>query len=226
MTHYCTRCKGRVNSVPFTYTVTSAPASYPITLDEVKDYLRLDAGDTSEDALLNLLIETASDYFVEYTGVYLINTGFKTFRDCFCYDFSLKKSRLQSVTAVNYYNSDNVLTLIPNTVYANTFEYFYSKVYVLDNQSWPTDLGRPLQGIEIDFIVGFGDDASLVPSKIKLALLQHIAMMYANRGDCISAGNCGCSTYLPATAKAIYNLFRIRDFTVKGECSYGRLFAP
>lgn len=210
--------KKKINSRPFTYTVITPAAILPLTLDEVKNYLKIDLLEISEDDFLNLLIEAVTDYFEEYTGVTLINTTYRTYRDEFCCSFRVKKSPLSSVELIEYVNQDNNTIVVDSSVYSNTLETFYSQIYLNHNQQWPNDVGPSLQGIKIDFIVGFGPDASFVPTKIKIGLLQHIAMLYENRGDCVAVGGCDCASFLPITSKAIYNFFRIREYSVKYEC--------
>ena len=45
----------------------------------------------------------------------------------------------------------------------------------------PTPPGRPLNGIEIDFIAGFGASGTDVPDTLKRAMLTHVAAMFAVR---------------------------------------------
>lgn len=211
------------SSQPYTYEIISPAAELPLTLEEVKEYLKIDLADNSQDSFLALLIEVVTDYFEEYTGVTLIDTQYRTFRDKFCCNIRLKKSKLRSVDEIRYFDIDNNTVIVSTDVYSNTFETFYSQIFLKQNQKWPTKIGPELQGVQIDFTVGFGPDASFVPTKIKLGLLQHIAMMYENRGDCVLVTSCGCEKYLPSVAKSIYNLFKIRDLSAPEACPHGYL---
>lgn len=199
------------------YKVETAPASLPLTLDEVEAHLRITAD--SEDTYLTFLIETVRDYFESYTNRTLINTTYKAFLDCFydnsvyyyinsCYDcccdgILIRKSKLSSITSIKYY-SDSVLTTWDSSNYYFTDVNSYSSVYLVDGSTYPTVDVRK-QAIEIIFVAGYGAAEASIPSDIKMALLNHIATLYENRGDCVADGTC----QLPCISKSVYNKYRI-----------------
>ncbi len=221
----------------YTYKVTVPPATLPIDLATVKGYLKVTS--TSDDALITSLIESATDFAEKLTRRDFITRTYATFRDFFprwCDSegyyacgflpvirtntfttfggntgFNLRRSPLQSVTSVQYL-VDNVLTPVPTTIYYNTLETDYSEVLTLQDQLWPENGDIRLQAITITFISGFGNAPANMPDWIQTGLLQHIAMMYENRGDCMDAGGgCDCLRFLPATAKALYLQNRIMN---------------
>ncbi len=221
----------------YTYRVTVEPAVLPIELATVKSYLKVTS--TTDDALITILIGAATTFAEQYTKRDFITRTYETFRDFFprlCNSegyytcghlpgffgtlttsiggnvgFELDRSPLQSVTSVEYL-VDTVLTPVASTVFYNTIEEDYSEVLTLADQLWPDDADKRLQAITVTFITGFGDTAADMPDWVTTGLLQHIAMMYENRGDCIDAsGGCACSKFLPVTAKVIYQQHRILD---------------
>lgn len=221
----------------YTYRVTVEPAVLPIELATVKSYLKIPVLNTTDDALLTVLMGAATTFAEGYTKRDFITRTYETFRDFFprwCQSegyytcgsvpgffsnlssvvggnlgFELQRSPLQSVTSVEYLVS-NVLTAVASTVFYNTIEEDYSEILTLADQEWPDDADRRLQTITVTFLTGFGDTAADMPDWVTTGLLQHIAMMYENRGDCIDAtGGCACAQFLPITAKAIYQQHRI-----------------
>lgn len=222
----------------YTYRVTVEPATLPIELATVKSYLKIPAANTLDDDILLVLMGAATDFAEEFTRRDFITRTYQTFRDYFprwCNSegyyacgrvptfygnltsnvvggnmgFELKRSPLQTVISIEYL-VDNVITTVPDTTYYNTIENDFSEVLTLDNQVWPDNADRRLQSIIITFTAGFGDTPADMPDWLTTALLQHIAMMYENRGDCVDAsGGCACSQFLPITARAIYQQHRI-----------------
>jgi len=165
----------------FTYNVTTAPASLPVSLDTVKSYLKLSG--TAEDDILTIFIEAARDFAEEYTGRTLINTTFTTFRDDFNDDLTLRRSKLQSLTSFEYLLNGS-FTAVNSSLYGVTNENDYSSIFEKDDQNFPDLDANIPQAVKIVFIAGYGASSSDIPSSLRLALLAHIADMYANRGDC------------------------------------------
>ena len=199
-------------------------AELAVTLSDVKNWLKVSVSD--QDGLITSLIEGATASAEKWTKRDLINKTYKTFRDNFS-DFpatygnfaalvpqasrpsgmgkiELRRSRLQSVESVKYYTG-GVLTLVPDTVYYSTEEIDFSRILLIDGQTWPSDIDNRLQAVEIEFIAGYGADSDAIPSDLKTAIKMHVAQAYENRGDCNS------SLFLPKGAQGIYNQYRIMD---------------
>lgn len=191
----------------YTYAVTTPPAALPISLALVKEHLRLDPSDTSQDAYLTLLIEAARDFFEKFTGRTLINTSFKTFFDCFRQSFELAQSRFQSLDGFNYL-VEGTPTVVPVTSFYVTAEDIYSRIVFPFLDDLPTNKDDEYQSIIVDLTAGYGTSDTAIPSDIKLALLNHVAALYENRGDC---GACDCSDInnLPVATQNTYRQYDI-----------------
>ena len=95
---------------------------------------------------------------------------------------------------------------------SNTFPHLALK----ENQLWPTDEDLQEQAVKITFKSGYGNTLSNVPDSLREGLLQHIAAMYENRGDCgdsrVSGGTISMAQkFLPVDAQLIYGMYRIRS---------------
>lgn len=195
----------------YSYVLATPAVTTPVTLAEAKEYLRVDS--SAEDALITNLINVAVLFCEKYTKRDLINKTYKTYRDNFSNKIIIKKSKLQSITSIQYYNNSDSLITISPSVYYFTDETDFSSIYLKNNQTWPSDnnISR-LQNIIITFVAGFGPAASDVPADLKQGLLQHIVAMYERRGDCEGElGDTESSAVLPQVTRDIYNLYRIRD---------------
>jgi len=197
------------DSQPETYTVITTPTTTPITLDQVKEQLRLDTSDTSEDTYLTTLIEASRDCFESFTGRILIDTQFRTFFNLFRQSFELRKSKLESLDAFEY-SVDSTFIAVESSIYYATQESIYSRIIISEEDSIPTDKDDSFQSIRVDFTAGYGTSEDDIPSDIQMGLLQQVTDLYANRGDCSS---CDCSNMggWPAYSAMIYRKYKIKS---------------
>lgn len=191
------------------YLIVSRPERLPVSIDDLKLQVRDEECDNSQDGLMKAIIQAVAGYFEKYTSRTLLNTTFKTFRDYFPGYIEFRKSMFQSLVSFQYYKA-GVLTTVDSSTYQITQSSDYSRIIPLVNQYFPQDADTRAQAVEITFIAGFGQRSSDIPDDIKTGLLQHAAYMWTNRGDC-DCGDPGSA--LPAVAKSIYGLNRIKNIT-------------
>jgi len=160
------------------YILITPANSEPITLDEVKQRLRL-VGNSDFDSELTRLITVAREMCERITGRDLINKTYKGFLDYYCNQVEFRKSKLQSISSIKYY-LDNVLTTVSPAKYYFTNSSDYSQLVFTED--FTTD--NRLQVIEIEFIAGYGTTASTVPVSLKEAMLSFIDWLFNNNGDC------------------------------------------
>lgn len=122
-------------------------------------------------------------------------------------------SPLASVTNVKVFSSDGTATVyaaVPHVVIDGPDEIDLSNVFIVDSYSmpgrlalrqgasWPIALRRT-NGIEINYVAGYGDEAADVPGVLKRAVRMLAAKMFAERGD-------GCTVddaYMASGAKSL-----------------------
>ena len=172
---------------PINYILVTDSATEPLSLAEVKTYLRIDG--TDYDNILTPLIKKVRQLAEKITGRDFINKTWKTYLDYFpddCEGVELRKSKLQSITHIKYYAS-SVLTTLSSAVYYNTDESFYSSIYVVDGQTYPVS-DDIKQSVVITFVSGYGSSSTDVPQALRQAMLSHIAYLFENTGDCGDQG--------------------------------------
>jgi uncharacterized phiE125 gp8 family phage protein len=180
------------------------PAEIPLSLTTLKQWLRLDVSDTSEDTILQLLVDQAVSCFEAVSRTILMNTNFKTFRDVFSQWYELRKSKLVSITSVKYNDEDENQQTISSSDYYFNADPFYSSLVFDKDYSFPTISSRP-SSIEIAFVAGLSATTALVPADIQVALLNHVAFLYENRGDCA----CDDFSSVPAVSMNTYRKYQI-----------------
>jgi uncharacterized phiE125 gp8 family phage protein len=162
-----------------TYALITPPSAEPLALVEVKAHLRLD--DAAEDGLLAGLVKVARQHLERETGLCLMTQGWRLYRDDWPVSgvIPIGRGPVQAVESVTVYDAEGV---------ANTVSLVD---HLLDGVARPARLwlrdpqapGRPINGIEIDFVAGFGAAATDVPDTLKRAMLLHVAQMFAFRGE-------------------------------------------
>jgi uncharacterized phiE125 gp8 family phage protein len=186
---------------------TSTPSVFPAEMiDDVRTHLRLSMTYPS-DAYLTMLINAAIECGQNYTRRVFFTTGFTTYLDYFEREIELKRSPLIAVSSFEYKVSGS-FTTVDSSLYYQSLETDYSKIILNQNKYYPTDGDSEVQSIKIIFTAGYGTEISDIPPSIYLAILNHIAALYENRGDCDAAS---IASSLPNTSRAIYNSFRLID---------------
>lgn len=196
------------------YIVVTPPAGLAVSLADVKEHLKIDLSDTSQDTYLTLLIRAVTNTIEAYTGRTLINTVFKTYRECFTDSFLIKRSKLQSVGSIKYYK-DSVLTLVDSDIYYNSDETDFASIYLKEGESWISELDNRVQPIVIEFTAGYGTTQANIPFDFQIVLLDAIAYFYENRGDCDSSCSSVSAAFLPKGIQQALDFFKIMQFDKK-----------
>lgn len=202
----------RFKAKAFTYNVTTAAANRPLDLDTVKNWLKIPLTNKTQDDLLNLIIDAVTEFGEKYTGRDFINRTYTTFRDNFQDCLELRRSRVSAVASVKYL-LDGVLTTVATTVWGFTDVTDFSEIFLEEDQEWPTDVDNVPQAVEVVFTSGYGATEASVPADVKLGMLNHIALVYANRGDCSSCDTSNVAN-LPVGLKAFYDKLRFINIGV------------
>lgn len=201
---------------PIDYTLVTGTAVQVVTTAEAKIALRIDSTNTSEDSFIATLISAATTYFEILSGRDLITKTYKTFLDNFpnvtngyaalaYYPYLteqcgivIKKSKMQSITAIEYYVNGVLVTVDSAKYYITEESDEFGAIYLVSGQSWPQDADNRKQAVKITLTAGYGSTASAVPDDYKQIITQMVVYLYENRGDC--GGDC---SKLPAAMKAM-----------------------
>jgi hypothetical protein len=166
----------------------SQPANEPLSIDQVKNYLRIDGGDTGDDELIGMLISAARERGERITGKALAQRKFRQVLDSFPYYTDTIQSQL--AYPPSYYSLPQYSSTLWN--YSQMVKLFFPPVisveqlrfvktdgttdtlsqdtgFILDRQNYPARL-FPIPGqywppnyytpnsVEIDFTAGYTND--------------------------------------------------------------------
>jgi uncharacterized phiE125 gp8 family phage protein len=147
-------------------------------VEEAKSHLKIDGSD--DDTILAGLIKQAMEYCEGFQNKrYITQTlelsldrfpsvDYIEFRDC---------SPVQSITSIKYTDKAGVESTFDAANYILDDVSFVNKVVLAYDKEWPDDILRPVNGVKIEFVAGYGD-ATKVPESIKIAMVLHIRLLY------------------------------------------------
>lgn len=180
----------RVNHASFT--LVTPPAVEPVTRDEAARFIRVDF--TSDDPLIGMLIAAARQRVENFLRRALITQTRILTLDWGPAWVELPYPPIQSVTSVTVKGLDFTdVVASPSSYYVNTNARL---VGLQPSAVWPTHVTPA--GWRVQYVAGYGADATSVPDAIKLAILHMVAISYDTRGTMVEipeADKLGMTSY-------------------------------
>jgi uncharacterized phiE125 gp8 family phage protein len=169
---------------PINYILTTDATTEVITLDEIKTFLKVDG--TDYDSILTPFIKVSRQIGEKITGRDFVEKEYKTFLDSFpyCHGIEIRKSKLKSITSIQYYDVNNTLQTLSSSDYYFTNDENYSSIYINNDKSFPTTYERKQAAI-----ITFKADYPNIPQGIKQACLSVCSYLFENSGDCVIDNN-------------------------------------
>ena len=164
--------------------ISSPSTVLPLSLEEVKDHLRVDCDD--EDALLSGYIRAETDNVELTLNRALVTQTVDLYLDAFPTDgiVDLPRSPVQSVTGVNY-TTQGSTGVYGSTVGAAqyTADIFSTpaRVVLKSTGVWPTAELEADNPIRVRYTAGYGDMGSDAPEPIRTAILLRVGDRYWQR---------------------------------------------
>jgi uncharacterized phiE125 gp8 family phage protein len=161
-----------------------APAIEPVSLAEAKTWLREDGGD--EDQLIQALIVSARLTLEAHTRRFFVTQSWRLVLDAWPgavftgMSFAIPFAPFQTVFAIRRYDANDVPQIVPAATYRAPAGNECGRVIF---KTAPQAPGRSADGIEIDFIAGYGSLASQTPEPLRRAILILAAHWRERRGD-------------------------------------------
>jgi len=206
-----------------TIKVTTPPAVPALSLDSLKEHLRVIG--TDEDSTLQLKLDAAIEIFQQYTSRALIDQTVEQSFDLFPCErnFLLERSaKTISGLTIEYYDDDNALTTFDASKYAIADSDVPAKVFLLDGESWPSDIhdSRP-KAVLVTYTVGEGAAETDVPAKYRHALTSMVGDFQNFREDSMFAPG-GTIVEIPWSSAQFITVFRTQFYEWKSQSRKAR----
>lgn len=169
------------------YKVITAASAEPIALAEARLQCKVDADDTSFDAVLTALITAAREFAEHYTGRALAEQTLEGAMDAFpaCGGaFDLPLPPVASITSIKYTDENGIeITLDAGRYSLSTYDYSRTVALTFGNV-WPTTQVIA-NAVRVRFVTGYGAtgagaEFAAIPKAVKAALLLHIETEFPN----------------------------------------------
>ena len=193
------------------YSIITPATLKALTVQEVKDYLRVDSD--AEDTLLGVLIDASTQMAESYLGRFLLTTVIEEFYDFFpVYKTGvdpfhgdrniiyLSRGPVQAVASVKYIDGNGNEQTVTASDYRTDLVSEPSRI--MPNEGW---LGTKdtVNAVIIRYTCGY-TQASDVPANIKMSMLLMIGEMYEKRVDSVHR--------LPTASEYLLNPYRVFRF--------------
>jgi len=159
--------------------VSVEPALEPFDLTEAKVHLEM-TGTTDKDSMIQTLITAARVWVENYTGRSLITQTRVLKLDYFPISetIELPNGKVQSITHVKYYDSDEVEQTLSTADYWTDLTSNIARIVI--KNYWPSVKDRP-NAVTITYVCGYGSLATSVPKPIVGAIKMILAHLFENR---------------------------------------------
>lgn len=182
------------------FKVVAQPTFEAFTLQEMKDYLKLDGID-ADDVLVSALIKAARHRAELYTGIAIalqtVEQRFERFALC----LQLAQGNVKDIVSLKYLDENGNEQTLPSDVYGLDLFKLPQEVYLKKDKTWPT-IYTDRGAIRIQYRAGY-DDAASIPKDLCVAMSLIISDMYENRTDSVSR--------LPTAAYHYLDLHRVKQ---------------
>ena len=163
--------------------IKTAPASKPVSLEEVKDHLRITLGNTDEDDYLQRLISAGVNYVQLFLRRRLITQTWYYYPACFPAGdvIVMPYGKLQTVTSIKYTDTEGTESTMAASEYIVDNKQDPGRIVLDYGEVWPSDSLYPSNPITIEYVCGYGVTSASIPEEIKQAILLFVSDLYENR---------------------------------------------
>ena len=164
-------------------TIKTAATKNSLTLAEVKEHLRLELSEVTENDSLLTLIRTSEKIAQDYTGrKFISQTIYYYLPEWPSSDYiRLPYGNLQTIDRITYWDSNESSSAFAATYWYSDTDSDPGRAVLRYGEEWPTATLDSRNPIRVQYICGYGKDPSSVPEPIRQAMKIIIGNLYVNR---------------------------------------------
>lgn len=160
--------------------VLTPPTLEPVTLSEVKEYIKLDG--KAEDKYLESIIKAVRLALEGILGRSIMTQTIMLRLDAWPSNvLNLPRPPLVSVTAIRTLDEAGAKTVYSASNYYINTGGGKAQIVIKCASSLPSNYNRAHGGYEVEYIAGYGNEISDVPETIRQAVLQWVAAVYETK---------------------------------------------
>jgi uncharacterized phiE125 gp8 family phage protein len=171
----------------------SPPAVLPVTLEEARQHLRVDASD--QDFVINGQIAAATDFVERDLQRALITQTWAQFFSGFVSPMRLAWLPIATAGSppgvplvdISYIDGDGEQQDFDTSGYSIITDTIGAKIVSLYPASWPSVYSRS-DAVTVTYVVGYGDTGAAVPAMIRQAILLMVGEMFDSARENAVAG--------------------------------------
>ncbi len=164
--------------------LVTPPALEPLSLQEVKDHLRVDG--VVEDSYIEPLIQPAREWAEAFLNRALISQTWDLFLERFPpssnFQIDIPWPALQQIISIKYQDELDVEQTWSDTLYTVDNNRELGRVVPIMNETYPNTFGH-IHDVTIRFLAGYGLNSEDVPRAIMQAMLLKIGHWYERREE-------------------------------------------
>lgn len=193
------------------YELITDNEEFALSIEEVNDHLKTSFTKISADPYLSMLVKAVETFGENFTKRTFTNKTYRSYRDFWQTTYLLERSPFVSIETVTFNDENQVSQTVSDSNYYNNFSAFYSNIIFIDSFTFP-NLSSRVQSIQIDFVAGYGIEDETIPNDLKAAMLNHLAELYSNRGDCKNTATADFMLKnLPDSSRLLYSMYVITE---------------
>lgn len=170
--------------------LVTAPAAMPATTAEAREWCRIDSDDTSQDAVIDILIAAATQHAEHLTGRAFVERTYELNLPYFTHCIELPMAPLLGIDSIKYTDTSENEQTVAAADYEADVVGEPGRVRPVWNASWPST-GHGFNPVRIQYRAGYAyvgspvdyTDNSYLPAALRQWLAVRIATLYDNRAQ-------------------------------------------
>lgn len=153
---------------------TSAPSTWPITLDDLKEQTRVSS--TAEDSYQNKLIARASRFVEDETDRQFIKATWRESYDRFPKVFRPCRAPLMGVSGITYVDSSGSTVTLSSTAYDVDTDSEPGRIVESHSNTWPATR-NVANAVKVTYFAGYGTTAASSQSDVPETSRHAVTML-------------------------------------------------
>lgn len=194
------RIKDSRMQMPSLYKTVVPAAIDALELDDVKEELRITHNEL--DITIQRMIFQATQLCEDYTNRAIITQTRLIHYDRFPYGgyvLPLRGGSIQEVEHIKIHLDDGTTKIVDPADYFLTDSEGHGSITLHRNKTWPTDLLRIREGVEIQYICGYGDEEADVNINLVAGMMDYINWRFSDEA----------AEEMPASISHAWNIERL-----------------